>query len=315
MPKAAATSFAQLSRDRRRSDGSTHQPPRLMLPRMTKLFVLVTGATGKQGGAVARRLLERGHRVRALTRKAESPAAKALASAGAEIATGNLDDRASLTAAIAGVDAVFAMGTPFEAGMAVETQQGINVADAAKAADKYLVYTSVGSADRKTGIPHFDSKYEVEKHIAKIGVASSVVAPVYFMENALFTLEQLKQGVYATPLPPARKLAQIAVADIASFAVLALEQRERFLGKRHDIAGDDVSGDDAVEILSRVKGKKFSYFQVPLDVIRQRMGEDGAVMYEWFDRVGYTVDRVALRRDFPEVTWTSFETWAKALTL
>jgi uncharacterized protein YbjT (DUF2867 family) len=281
---------------------------------MTKsLKVLVTGATGKQGGAVARRLLERGHKVRAFTRKVDSPAATALAGLGAELVTGSLEDRASLDRAAGGVDAVFAMSTPFEAGMEAETRQGVTVADAAKAAGAYLLYTSVGSADRKTGIPHFDSKYLVEEHIAKIGAKASIVGPVYFMENAVaYTSEQLREGVYATPLTPGRKVAQVALADIAAFCVLALENPDRFIGKRHDIAGDDVSGNDAVEILSRVTGRKFSYFQVPMDMIRQRMGADGAKMYEWFERTGYTMDVGALAKAFPEVGWHSFERWAGA---
>ncbi len=278
-----------------------------------QLEVLVTGATGKQGGAVARLLLDKGHKVRALTRNAESAAAKALAQRGARLFTGSLDDRGSIDRAVQGVDAVFSMSTPFEAGMSAETRQGVTVADAAKAAGVHLVYTSVGSADRNTGIPHFDSKYEVEKHIAKIGAKATVIAPVYFMDNAVaFSREQLKQGVYATPLTPNRKLAQIAVSDIAAAAVAVLEHGDRYLGKRFDIGGDEVSGNDAVDILSRVTGKKFNYFQVPMDMIRQRMGEDGAKMYEWFERVGYTLDRKALRDAFPEVQWQSFEQWARA---
>jgi uncharacterized protein YbjT (DUF2867 family) len=273
--------------------------------------VLVTGATGKQGGAVARLLLERGHKVRAFTRNAESPAARALVSAGAELAVGKLEDRALLDRATGGVDAVFSMGTPFEAGTQAEIKQGVAVADAAKAAGAYLVYTSVGSADKGTGIPHFESKYEVEKHIRSIGAKAAVIAPVYFMENVHFTREQLKQGIYATPLPPGRKLAQVALADIAGVAVAVLEAPERFAGTRHDLMSDEVSGNEAVEILSRVTGKKFSYFQVPLDMIRQRLGDDGAKMYEWFDRVGYSFDRATLAREFPGVKWHSFEAWAR----
>jgi uncharacterized protein YbjT (DUF2867 family) len=278
------------------------------------LTVLVTGATGKQGGAVARRLLERGHKVKALTRKAESPAAKALTALGATIVTGSLDDRAALDRALAGADSVFSMGTPFEAGPAAETKQGITVADAAKAAGAYLVYTSVGSADRKTGIPHFESKYGVEAHVTKSGAKATILAPVYFMDNAVnFGREQLRDGVYATPLTAGRKLAQVAVVDIAAFAVLAIENPDRFAGKRHDIAGDDVSGDEAVAILSRVTDKKFSYFQVPMEMIRKGMGEDGVKMYEWFERVGYSIDLAALKREFPEVGWHSFEAWARTL--
>jgi uncharacterized protein YbjT (DUF2867 family) len=273
--------------------------------------ILVTGATGKQGGAVARGLIERGHTVRAFTRKADGAAAQALAGAGATIVAGALEDRASLDRAVAGADAVFSMGTPFEQGPDVEVQQGITVADAAKAAGAYLVYTSVGSADRATGIPHFDSKYRVEQHIRGIDAKAAIIAPVYFMENAYFAADQLAAGVYATPLTAGRKLAQIAVDDIAHCAIAALEDPARFAGTRHDLAGEEVSGEDAVAILSRVTGRPFSYFQVPMEMIRRGMGEDGALMYEWFERTGYDVDRAALARAFPGVTWTTFEAWAR----
>lgn len=255
--------------------------------------------------------MERGHTVRAFTRKADSAAAEALADAGAKIFVGALEDRTSLDRAVADADAVFSMGTPFEKGPTVEVTQGITVADAAKAAGAYLVYTSVGCADRATGIPHFDSKYRVEQHIRSIGSRAAVIAPVYFMENAYFTVDQLTAGIYATPLTPRRKLAQIAIDDIALCAIAALESRERFAGTRHDLVGDEVSGEEAVAILSRVSAKPFSHFQVPMPMIRQRMGEDGALMYEWFERTGYTVDRAALARAFQGVTWTSFETWAR----
>jgi uncharacterized protein YbjT (DUF2867 family) len=277
----------------------------------TKLTVLVSGATGKQGGAVARRLLQRGHAVRALTRKADSPAAQALASAGATLVTGSLDDEAGLRRALDGASAMFAMSTPFEAGTDAETRQGVTAANAAKAAGTYLVYTSVGGADRATGIPHFDSKYVVERHIREIGVPAAIVAPTYFMENLYFSRAQLAQGVYASALAPDRALAQVAVADIAAFAVLALEDAARFAGTRHDIAGDELSGTKTMEILGRVTGKPLSHFQVPMEMIRQMMGEDGVKMYEWFERVGYTVDLPKLKLEFPDVGWHDYEAWAR----
>ena len=167
----------------------------------TKNRVLVTGATGKQGGAVARLLLDHGHAVRALTRKPEAPAARALADKGAELVTGDLTDRAAMDSAVRGVDAVFAMGTPY-GGTETETKQGVTAADAAKAAGAFLVYTSVANADKKTGIPHFDSKLAVEKHLRTIGAEATIIAPVYFMENLLFGREQLKKGVYGVPVSP-----------------------------------------------------------------------------------------------------------------
>src|SRR4051794_17154153 len=277
-----------------------------------KLVVVVTGATGKQGGAVVKSLLERGHTVRAVTRNPDSATARELASAGVTLVRASLEDTAALRKALEGATSLFAMTTPFEGGVQAETRQGVSAADAAKAAGVHLVYTSVGSANRQTGVPHFGSKYEVEKHIAKIEVRATVLAPVYFMENLYFGKEQLAKGIYATPLPATRNLAQVAVADIGAVAVRLLENPSRFTGKRFDLGGDELTGNDVVAILSRVTGRLFSYFQVPLDVIRQRMGEDAVKMYEWFDRVGYTVDRSALRREFPDVAFHDFETWTKA---
>ncbi|WP_413987892.1 NmrA/HSCARG family protein [Labrys okinawensis] len=277
-----------------------------------KLAVVVTGATGKQGGAVVKYLLERGHEVRAVTRSTDSAKARELANAGVRLVHASLEDTAALAKALEGATSFFAMTTPFEGGPQAETRQGISAADAAKAAGVHLVFTSVGSANRQTGIPHFDSKYEVEKHIAKIGVRATVLAPVYFMENLYFGTEQLAKGIYATPLPPTRRLAQVAVADIGAVSVRLLEDPGRFAGKRFDLGGDELTGNDVLAVLSRVTGRPFTYFQVPLDLIRQRMSEDAAKMYDWFDRVGYTFDPAALRREFPDIHFQDFESWARA---
>ena len=276
-----------------------------------KLTVVVTGSTGKQGGAVARSLLERGHKVRAVTRDPNSSQAKLLAKAGAALVAASLEDTAAIRKALEGATSLFAMTTSF-GGTDADIRQGIAAADAAKAAGAHLVFTSIGSANRQTGIPHFDSKYEIEEHIAKVGGRATIPAPVYFMENLYFVKEQLAKGIYASALPPARSHAQIAVADIGAVAVSVLEDAGRFTGKRFDLAGDELTGNDVMAILSRVTGRAFTYYQVPLDVIRQRMGEDGAKMYEWFDRVGYAVDRAALHREFPDVALHDFESWAKA---
>ena len=275
-----------------------------------ELTVVVTGSTGKQGGAVARGLLERGHKVRAVTRDPNSSQAKLLANAGAVLVAASLEDAAAITKALEGATSLFAMTVP-SGGTHAETRQGIVAADAAKVAGVHLVFTSVGSANRQTGVPHFDSKYEVEKHIVKIGARATILAPVAFMENLTFVKKQLAKGIYAAPLPPTRALAQVAVADIGAVAVRVLEDADRFTGKRFDLASDELTGNDATAILSRITGRSFSYYQVPLDVIRQGMGEDAARMYEWLDRVGYTVDRAALRREFPDVAFHDFESWAK----
>jgi uncharacterized protein YbjT (DUF2867 family) len=276
-----------------------------------KLTVVVTGATGKQGGAVAQGLLARGHKVRAVTRAPNSKQAKLLADAGALLVAASLEDTASITSALEGATSLFAMTMPF-GGTDAEIRQGVAAADAAEAAGVHLVFTSVGSANRQTGVPHFDSKYEVEKHIAKIGVRATILAPVAFMENIYFVKEQLAKGIYASALSPGRAHAQIAVHDIGAVAVRVLEEPARFTGKRFDLAGDELSGNEAMTTLSRVIGRPLSYYQVPLEVVRQRISEDAVKMYEWFERIGFTVDRAALRREFPDVTFQDFESWAQA---
>jgi len=280
---------------------------------MTKpLDVLVTGATGTQGGAVARLLVKKGHRVRALTRNVASPAAQALAALGVELTQGDLEDRASIDRALAGMEAMFSVATPYERGPEAETRQGILAADAAAAAGAHLVYSSVANADHRTFVPHFDSKFAVEEHIRGRGIEAAILAPAYFMENAFFGLAQLKEGIYGSPLPPTRRLMQVAVSDIASAAVAALENRDRYAGKRYDLAGDELTGEEVATILSKATGRKLSYFQVPMETIRGAMGQDAVEMYRWFETTGYSADRAALRRDFPEVPWLSFEAWTRA---
>jgi len=280
----------------------------------TALSILVTGATGQQGGALARLLLKKGHRVRAFTRKPDSPAAQELKRLGAELAIGSLEDRAPIERAARGMDALFAMSTPFEGGTDVETQQGIAAADAAKAAAvNHLVFTSVASADRNTGIPHFDSKYKVEQHIKTLGVPYTIVGPVFFMENLVspWWLPALQEGKLPMAMPGTRKLQQITLDDIAGFTLVVLERREQFLSKRIDIASDEVAGNDVADILSRLSGRTIEYVELPIERVRAT-NEDFAKMFEWFNRVGYRADIPGLRREYPKVGWHTFEGWARA---
>jgi uncharacterized protein YbjT (DUF2867 family) len=274
--------------------------------------VLVTGATGKQGGHLVNELLSRGHSVRALTRKPESPAAAALAERGVTIVPGNFDDEGSLERAARGVDTVFAMSTPFEGGSKTETAEGINLVRAAsRLRVKHFVYSSVAGADRASGIPHFDSKFEVEKEIRRSGIPFTIVAPVFFMENFLaeWMAAGLAQGSIAIAVPATRRLQQIAVEDIAKFTALVIERRESFVGKRIDIASDELTLTTVAAAISDALGRPIKYTALPIDAVRQQ-NEDLARMYEWFDRVGYDADVVGLREHYPEVDWHRFSDWA-----
>ena len=276
-------------------------------------LVLVTGATGKQGGACVEALLNRGHQVRALTRNPASPAANRLRERGVDIAVGDFTDRDSLVRAARGVDAVYAMSTPYEQGAEHETAQGITITDAGTAARvAHFVYSSVASANRRTGIEHFDGKYAVEKHLQASGVPYTIVAPVFFMENLLqpWMLPSLREGKLAMALPASRSLQQIAVADIGAFVAAVIERSDTAFGRRFDIAGDELTGDQAAATLSEATGREIRYEGFPPDALRAQ-SEDMARMFEWFDSTGYAADIRLLRRDFPEVTWHTFEQWAR----
>jgi uncharacterized protein YbjT (DUF2867 family) len=276
-------------------------------------IVLVTGATGSQGGSVVQALLKQGYQVRGMTRNVLSPAAKQLSKQGVEVVAGDFTDQDSLLRAAGGVDTIFTMTTPFEEGVERETAQGMAITEAAKAVGVgHLVYSSVASANRATGIPHFDSKYEVEKHIVSSGVPYTIIAPVYFMNNLVqpWTLPTLRQGKLALAMPATRPLQQISVADIGAFAAAVIERREAVFGQRFDIAGDELSGDDAAAVLSKVTSREFTYEGFPPEALRAQ-SEDLALMFEWFDHTGYVADVRGLRRDFPEVKWHDFEAWTR----
>jgi len=276
-------------------------------------LVLVTGATGQQGGAVTQALLKNGHRVRGLTRNAESPAAKGLAAQGVEIAVGDFTDPGSLVRAASGVDAIFAMTTPFEQGVEAETAQGLVLIDAAKQANVgHLVYSSVANADQETGVPHFDSKYAVEKAIVASGIPYTIIAPVFFMDNLLqpWMSGTLNEGKLSMAMPGTRPLQQISVANIGVFAAAVIEQRESVFGKRFDIAGDELTNDALAALFAEILDHPVQYEGFPPDAMREQ-SEDMALMFEWFDAVGYSVDIEGLRRDFPEVGWQRFEEWAQ----
>ncbi|MET8447985.1 NmrA/HSCARG family protein [Streptomyces sp. NPDC005209] len=276
--------------------------------------IAVTGATGAQGGATARALLAAGHRVRALTRHLDSPAADALRALGADLHRADFDDRASLDAALTGADALFAVTTPFGTDTDVETRQGHALVDAAVSARLgHVVLTSAAHADRGTGIPHYESKYLVEQYLRASGVPWTVIAPAAFMDNYAsgWTLEGMRTGTFAWPMPADRPLTLIPATDIGEFAALALRSREDFAGQRIDIASDERTPAEMAEILTTAIGDPIAHQEVPLSYVRTH-SEDLAAMFEYFTTTGLDVDVRGLRRDHPEIGWHTFSSWAAA---
>jgi uncharacterized protein YbjT (DUF2867 family) len=273
-------------------------------------IVLITGATGKQGGATARALAGKGFRLHAMTRKPDGDAAKAVASAtGAEIVQGDLDDAASLRNVLKGVWGVFAVQNTWEAGVEGEEEQGKRLANLAKEAGvQHYVYTSVGSAHRKTGIPHFENKYRVEDTVRAAGFPSYVIfRPVFFMENLLSPWFLNGDTLYAA-MRPDLTLQMISTDDIGTYVAHGFTNADKLNRREIDLAADEVTIPDAAMALSRGLGRNISYVQIPMSEVRKN-SEDFALMLEWFDRVGYNVDIPSLEREFG-IKGTRLVEWA-----
>src|SRR6201993_4965475 len=173
--------------------------------------ILITGATGQQGGAVARALQGSGFHLRGLTRKPESDRAAALARHGVDVVKGDLDDEASLRRALAGAWGVFGVQNTGEAGVEREEAQGKRLAMLAREAGvEHYVYTSVGSADKQTGVPHFDNKGRIEETVRRLHFPSHVILrPVFFMDDLLAPYS-LQGDTLSSALGPSTKLQMIA---------------------------------------------------------------------------------------------------------
>jgi uncharacterized protein YbjT (DUF2867 family) len=274
--------------------------------------ILVTGATGQQGGAVAAELLSHGFSVNAMTRKPDSEKAKALAKQGARIITGDLDSPQSLEAALKGIWGVFAVQNTWEAGVEKEEEQGKRIATLAKKAGVgHYVYSSVGSAHRKTGIPHFDNKYRVEETVRALGFPSyTIMRPVFFMENIAspWFKPAIDQGNLMVALKPATSLQMIAVEDIGKYGLWAFQNHEKLNGRAFDIAGDALTMPQTAKALSAASGRTIGFVPVPIEEVR-KASEDYALMLQWFDRVGYDVNIQAMAKE-SGIKPTPFAQWA-----
>ncbi|MFI6296546.1 NmrA/HSCARG family protein [Nonomuraea sp. NPDC050790] len=257
-------------------------------------LVLVTGATGNQGGAAARHLLARGWAVRALVRDPDKPAAQALRDQGAELIRGDLDDPASLRTAMRGAYGVFSVqALAYEpATLAAEVRQGKSVADIAHDSGvAHLVYSSVGGAERETGIDHFESKAEIERHILTLGLPATILRPVFFMNNLLHYADVAGERLLALPVKPDKPMQLIASDDIGIFVADAFDNPEQFIGRQLELAGDELTFPEIAEIYERVTGTPTRFEALPIE---ERM-------FEWFAEDGYQADLAALRLRHPDL--------------
>lgn len=273
--------------------------------------ILVTGATGHQGGAALRHLREKGCTVRAFTRDPTKDAARALVGPGTEVVRGDLNDKASIARALDGVQGVYSVQSSVEQGVEGEVRQGIQLADEAKRNDvRHFVNSSVASADQKTGIPHFDSKYKIEEHLRGTGMRYTIFRPTFFMENWLGMRDEINQGMLAFPLAPDTRLQMVAVDDIGMFVATAFGRLGHWEGRTVELAGDELSMTELAEVFGRMAGREVRYEQTPWDEFEKKVGPERATMFRWFQNVGYHVDVPNLRHEYWNLT--SFESWVHA---
>jgi uncharacterized protein YbjT (DUF2867 family) len=268
--------------------------------------VLVLGATGTHGGAVARGLLAGQFAVHAFVRDPSTVRAQALAEAGAKLVPGDLLDEDSLVRAFGEAGAVYAVTTPFEHGAEDEQRQGESIINAAsKAGLEWLILASVAASER-AAVPHVQSKARIEKQLSQTKIPWTVIAPSYFYENVLSSRESIRAGELPIALPADKPLHQVALADLGALVAAVLNHKEEHLSTRIQVAGDAPT---PREMAAAVGAR---YVQVPIAEIRER-SEDLASMYEFLASEGYGIDVIALRERYPEVAWTSFLAWAQGI--
>jgi uncharacterized protein YbjT (DUF2867 family) len=272
--------------------------------------ILITGVTGHQGGAVARALQSSGFRLRGMTRNPESAPAATLARHGVDVVKGDLDDEAALRRALTGAWGVFGVQNTWEAGVEREEAQGNRLATLAREVGvEHYVYTSVGSAHKRTGVPHFDNKWRIEETVRRLRFPSHVILrPVFFMENLLAPYS-LQGDTLSSALGPATKLQMIAVNDIGWFGARAFTDAAALNRRGIDLAGDVRAMPEAAEILTESLGRPITFVQTPIEQVRQ-YSEDMALMLEWFERVGYSADIAGLEREFGRPL-TKLPDWAR----
>jgi len=259
-------------------------------------------------------MLLQGWKLRALSRHPEGREAQSLAHRGVEVIQGDLEDPASIARAAEGVYGIYSVQDFWAVGAKREVLQGKNLAAAAKKAQvKHFVYSSVGGAERNTGIPHWESKWEVENAIRSLGLPATMIRPAAFME--MYYIDQVELGILkgklADPIRGDKPYQTIATDDIGAFVALAFENPEEFIGKKLEIAGSELTNLEAAKVFSGVLGKPVKFQKLPLPLVRLILGKEFFLMFRWFNEAGFQADIPALRIRYPQVHLHTLEEWLR----
>jgi uncharacterized protein YbjT (DUF2867 family) len=259
-------------------------------------------------------MLAQGWKLRALVRNSEGDGAKRLIDQGIEVARGDLEDPASLERACRGVYGVYSVQDFWAVGAKREVQQGKNMADVAmRAGVEHLVYSSVGGAERNSRIDHWESKWEVEKHIRKLGLPATMLRPAAFMEN--YYIDQVEiailNGKLVDPIRADKPYQTIAADDIGAFAALTFARPKDFIGAEIEIAGSELTNPQAAEVFSRVLNRRVKFQKLPMPLVRLLLGKEFYQMFRWFNAEGFMANIPELRRKYSEVHLHTLEEWLR----
>ena len=277
--------------------------------------MVVCGATGRQGGAVARRLLGRGWTVRALTRKPESARARALAQAGADVVRADMRDRRSLELAFAGAHGIYSVQNPITSGLEGEVAEGRNVADAAQSAGvAHLVYGSAGFGE-PTGVGSWDSKLEVERHLAGLDLPVTVLRPMAFMElmtDRAFYPQFSTWHVMPKLAGADTRIGWLAVDDLAVVAEAAFADPDRYAGEAVALVADARSIAECRATWKEVAGRAPRGLPMPVRLFERIVGDDLTTMWRWVGRAQLSFDTSATREIHPGAL--TVRDWVRTIT-
>jgi uncharacterized protein YbjT (DUF2867 family) len=264
---------------------------------MSSKVILVTGATGNQGTAVIKALQETDFQIRALVRDPKSSKAASLRAQGIELAVGDLDDSASLVRAMREAWGVFSVVNFTKGGVDKAAKRSMRIADAAKKADiKHFVFSSVGGAERRSGVPHFEAMWRVEKHIRTLSIPYTILRPTAFMVNLMEAAQPLRFMMMSVYRGLGKTLQMVAVEDVGKWVAHIFMHRAKYLGKAVEIAGDDVSYGMMAKAYRKTYGKVPRNIKFPIALFR---GGDMGKMIQWFDKHGYKADIRANHQEVP----------------
>lgn len=252
---------------------------------------LILGATGLQGGAVARELLMRGQTIRVLTRRAASSKARALAEQGAEVVEGDLGRPETLAPAFEGIEGVFSVQDFYAPGVGLvgELTQGRAVIAAAKAAGvSHIVQSSMGDGNLPGGPEHFISKALLERDIRRSGLNWTLLGTVWFMDNLLNPAMKphLMFPVLAGSLRSDAKFQMLAVEDLGWIAAKALTDPGNWGERKINLAGDVMTVPEMKQTYREITGKRPKRWRIPAAMFRKLVPEF-AEQLGWHNKVNF----------------------------